>query len=236
MGTSDKTTLGDRMKAYEEASRNIFSNRIPVIIRVDGKGFHNYTRGLAPFDPNLINAMNKTAIALCEHIQGAQIAYVQSDEISILVHGYKTLESQPWFGNQQQKMVSISASLAAVTMTVESPNVFGGKIKPALFDSRAFLVPENDVVNYFLWRQQDWLRNSKQMLARSLFSHKELHKKNSKELVEMCEKKGVKWDGLPISHQRGRCIMKGEKGWSVDNDIPVFSTDRNYIESHLKTV
>lgn len=242
MGTTDKTTLGDRMKEYECATRTVLQRRVPVIIRVDGKGFHNYTRGLKPFDPNLIAAMDQTAVALCDSIQGAQFAYIQSDEISVLVHGYKTFEAQPWFANQVQKMASISAATAAVTMTMESTNIFG-HLKPAIFDSRVFVVPENDVCNYFLWRQQDWLRNSKQMLARSLFSHKELHKKNVKDLVEMCLTKGQDWSNLPIHHQRGRCISRvttsingiERTSWKTDNNIPVFSDDRYYVNKHLET-
>lgn len=239
MSTTDKTTLGDRMKDYEGVFRGILPGRMPIIIRVDGKGFHNYTRGLPPFDPQLMHAMNETAIALCKSIQGAQFAYVQSDEISVLIHGYKTLEAQPWFANQVQKMVSISAATAAVTMTVESPKVFGTQ-KPAIFDSRVFVVPESDVCNYFLWRQQDWMRNSKQMLARSLFSHKELNKKNSKDLVEMCLSKGHDWNAMPANETRGRCIVKtqsilGRSAWTVDNSIPVFSENRDYVNVHLKT-
>lgn len=239
---SSQDSLGDRMKGYEDACRSVLPGRFPAILRIDGKAFHTYTKGCArPFSEPLIDAMNATAIALCSEIQGAQIAYVQSDEISILVHNYKSHDSQPWFRNAIQKMVSVSAGVASAKMTVESIGVFG-KMKLATFDSRVFIVPESDVCNYFLWRQQDASRNSVQMVARTMFSDKECHRKSNSMLQEMMWGKGVNWNDLPTHHKRGRCISKTKferaggvrSKWVVDNEIPVFSQDRNYIEKFLQ--
>jgi len=161
-------SLGDRMKGYEKDFRTKLPDRFPVIMRVDGRAFHTWTRGCEkPFDETLIGAMNDCAISLCKEIQGAQVAYVQSDEISILIHGYKRFNSETWFGNQVQKMCSVAAGITSVAMSFESMKMFG-RYKVAHFDARVFIVPESDVVNYFLWRQNDWTRNSVQMLARSL--------------------------------------------------------------------
>ena len=149
-------SLGDRMKSYEDAYRMHLPIRMPVILRVDGKAFHTYTKGCKkPVDQGLVDCMNDTAIALCKNIQGAQIAYVQSDEISILLNNYKTIDTQAWFENNVQKMVSISASIASVTFTENSYKIWGFHdnaegtgfegmgytspiIKPAYFDSRVF--------------------------------------------------------------------------------------------------
>lgn len=254
MATSDKTSIGDRMKLYEGAAKSHLPPRMPVILRVDGKAFHTYTKDCErPFDKSLMDAMDNVAIALCKNIQGAQIAYVQSDEISILIHGYKKFSSNPWFDNEVQKMVSVSASIAAATMTVESANIFSNVmehgdseldcIRPAFFDSRVFVLPETEVCNYFLWRQQDCSRNSIQMLARSLYSHKECNNKNGSELQEMTFQKGQNWNDLPTGCKRGRCISKISyenfdktirSKWAVDHDIPVFSESRDYINKHLK--
>jgi tRNA(His) 5'-end guanylyltransferase len=196
--------------------------------------------------------MNETAMYLCKNIQGAQLAYVQSDEISILVHNYKEIETQSWFDNTLQKMVSVSAGMASAVFTSLSPKIFGVH-KLAIFDSRAFIVPEADVNNYFLWRQQDATRNSVQMLARSLYSHKQCEDKNNSELQELCHEKGVNWNDCPTSQKRGRCIVKitafcdgkdprtGEvtkslrTKWTVDNEIPIFSQDKSYINGYLLT-
>lgn len=248
--------LGNRMKEYERACSVTLMKRTPILIRVDGKAFHTYTKGCdRPFDQGLIEAMWETAKALCEEIQGAQLAYVQSDEISILVHNYKTRESESWFGNKLQKMASVSAGIASGVMTIESDRVFCDREagvyiprqKRACFDSRVWTIPPFEVCNYFIWRQQDWTRNSVQMLARSLYSHKQLHNKNNSDLQEMCFQKGKNWNDLPTYLRRGACIVRntytsvGEDGqaivrskWEVDEDIPIFTQDRYYIDRHLE--
>jgi tRNA(His) guanylyltransferase len=229
--------LGDRMKSgYEAASRSMLPWRMPLIIRVDGKAFHSWTRGLEPFCHDFADAMNGAAIALCKEISGAQLAYIQSDEISVLVHGYKRLKSEPWFQNDIQKIVSVSASIAAGCLSIASADLFG-EPKRAAFDSRAFVLPEAEVVNAFLWRQQDATRNSIQSLARTKFSATQCFGKSCSELQEMLHKAGTNWNDLPTSFKRGRCVVKetyqvGEQTrsrWVVDSEIPVFSQDREYI-------
>lgn len=257
-------TLGDRMKGYEVASRTVLPHRLPVIIRVDGKSFHTYTSQCErPFDERLSGVMVSTAKRLCEEIQGAQLAYTQSDEISILVHSYKKFSSEAWFDNQVQKMISVAASTAAAHFTaaswriwrdcgspIENDDVWtalGRRIRPAAFDARVFVVPEADVCNYFLWRQQDATRNSVQMLAQSLYSHKQCDGKNSSELQEMCFQKGKNWNDLEVRWRRGICVRRvpefdltlsdavvSRRVWDVDFNIPVFSQDRGYINNLLK--
>jgi tRNA(His) 5'-end guanylyltransferase len=102
--------------------------------------------------------------------------------------------------------------------------------EPAYFDSRAFILPENEVCNYFLWRQQDCTRNSIQMVAQSMYSHKELHEKNSAELQEMTFQKGINWNDYEPYWKRGRVITHE----GVDRGIPIFTEDRKYIEKFLE--
>lgn len=252
-------SLGDRMKGYESAARTVLPGRMPIIIRVDGKAFHTYTRGSErPFDKKLGDVMIDTAKHLCENIQGAQMAYTQSDEISILVHGYKKFDTSAWFDNQVQKMASVAGGLASSHFSVNSYKIWAVEqdwttptlaaqrvphmLRPAVFDARVFIVPEADVCNYFLWRQQDATRNSVQMLARTLFSHKLCENKNNSELKQMCLDRGVDWFSIEPRWQRGVCVQKiytefstGVRShWEVDYKIPVFSQDRDYINNHLK--
>ena len=109
-------TLDDRMKnAYENRYRMYLPDRIPVIIRLDGKAFHSFTRGLKkPFDALFIKTMQDTMEYLCSNIQGCKFGYVESDEISLCLWSWSKNESDAWFGNNLQKMVSISASMAGV--------------------------------------------------------------------------------------------------------------------------
>ena len=100
------------MKLLESAYRHTFPRRVPIVIRVDGKSFHTLTRHCQrPWDDRLAAAMDAVGLALCEEIQGAQVAYIQSDEVSVLVDGYRIVTSEP-LDNALQKMVSVSASVA----------------------------------------------------------------------------------------------------------------------------
>lgn len=205
---SNADSLGDRMKQYEDAYRFKLSRRQPVIIRVDGRAFHTYTAKLPkPYSIKLMDAMDEVAKALLKQVAGAVAAYVQSDEISLLVIDYQSRDTQAWFDNNLQKMVAVAASIASAKMTALSPTLFG-EVREATFDARAFILPKEEVENYFIWRQQDWNRNSIQMFARSLYSQKELHGKNQLALQDLIRAKGYDWNLLPSHHRDGRFIMK----------------------------
>jgi len=216
-----------RMKEnYESRYKQKLTRRTPVIIRLDGKAFHTYTRGLEkPFDTGLIEDMQQTAVYLCENIEGAKCAYVQSDEISILLTDFDKLNTQAWFDYNVQKITSVSASLATsqfnklrvaryfkAAQTLKNykftPEITVLELKTANFDSRVFNIPKEEVANYFLARQKDAVKNSISMVAQSLYSHKELHKKNSNEMQEMCFQKGINWNDLPFEQKRGSFITK----------------------------
>lgn len=182
-------SLGDRMKRYEAVSKGFLTPKMPVIIRVDGKAFHTFTKQFnKPFDHSFMiwmdNAAYRTAIAM----QGCVACYVQSDEATFLLTDWENNETQGWFNYNHQKIVSLSAAYMTAHFIDES--TFS---EPVVFDSRAFNVPREDVVNCFLWRMKDWHRNSVQMYARQFFSHKELHKKNLDDIHDMLHAKGKNW-------------------------------------------
>lgn len=105
--------LSIRMKEYESVTKYKLLRRSYIMIRVDGKSFHSYTKGLKrPFDQGLIDDMDNAAKYLCKEIQGAVCAFVQSDEISILITDFEKIETNAWFDNSLQKMCSVSASIA----------------------------------------------------------------------------------------------------------------------------
>ena len=266
-----KDNLGDRMKSYENITRTYLPGRMPIIIRIDGKAFHTFTKGFKkPFDDILMRAMEETAAVLCRDIEGVKVAYTQSDEISLLITNNDTWETQPWFGNNLQKMASVAASIATLafnrafwrevnmlnndylnTEDNEYLNVYCHAVeKGATFDARVFVLPADEVCNYFIWRQQDAIRNSIQSMGQAHFSHKELMNKNCENIKQMLVEKNLKWESIPVSCQRGICVIKKptkvktqinfETGsymemtrnrWTVDNNIPLFWEDRKYIDS-----
>lgn len=265
---STKDLLGNRMKSnYENRYRFSLTRKTPVIIRIDGKSFHTYTRGFnKPWDHLLINTMLDTARYLCDEVMGCKLAYVQSDEISLLLTDYDRLESEAWFDNNLQKICSVSASIATMAFNmrfgervaleaennpVKSEQILSSnfetihknhvdKIGKAIFDARAFNIPESEVCNYFIWRQQDAIRNSIEMLGHYYFSQKEMHKKNCNEIIEMIiDQENIDWHNLPALLKYGGCVKRKPSDskrlkWAIDTNIPIFTLDRNYIEDLLK--
>ena len=243
-----KDLLGSRMKEnYENRAKTYLTRRIPVLIRLDGKAFHTFTKGMdRPFDKLLSEAMQETTKYLCENIQGCKIGYTQSDEITLLLTDFEKLDTDAWFDYNVQKMCSISASLATLSFNMifsrkalESGNdLYINKINKAMFDSRVFNIPKEEVCNCFIWRQQDATKNSISMVAQSYFSTKELQCKNGMQKQDMLFlEKGINWNNFSPSEKRGTCIERvyiGNRGkWVIDLDTPIFSKDRYYIEKYL---
>lgn len=218
-------TLGDRMKGqYENRTRYELPRRTYTIIRLDGKAFHTYTKGLEkPFDNGLFEDMDSAIIAMLPNIQGAVFAYTQSDEISILLTDFTTPQTDAWFDGNLQKMCSVAASM----MTAEFNRVRAWRRMKTLqniadayshtfmgalanFDARVFTIPDRtEVMNYFIWRNQDCARNSLSMVAQSKFSHKQLQGKNGVQMHEMLHEAGVNWaTDYTDGQKNGRLIIK----------------------------
>ena len=182
--------LGDRMKDYEQP--NYLTKRTPVIVRVDGKAFHTFTDNFdRPFDRILSESMIDAARRVFNEMQGCKLAFVQSDEASFVMTDYDKLDTQGWFGYNRSKIETISAS--SMTMAFNLCLRLADRTGNALFDARAFNIPPEEVTNYFLWRAQDWHRNSVSMFAQAHFSQKELHGKNISELHDMLHAIGKNW-------------------------------------------
>lgn len=243
-----KDAIGDRMKSfYENRTKTSLPRRGYVVIRSDGKAFHTFVRGLQiPFDDGLMEDMDATAAYMCKNIMGAKFAFVQSDEISILLTDFDDINTQAWFDNDQQKMCSISAAMATRSFNEARLKRLGvEKMKWAEFDSRVFTIPSKiEVINYFQWRQQDTTKNSISSVAQSMYSHKELNGKNGDQKQEMIFQKGINWNDYAPRYKRGRLItkqyfnkvveIKGDKKTALRSewkaiDVPVFTQDRKFL-------
>lgn len=276
--------LGNRMKSnYENRSKTYLTRRVPVIIRLDGKAFHTFTKNFKkPYDEIFHDAMNATMKYLCENIQGCKIGYTQSDEITLLLTDYETIATDAWFGYNVQKVCSVSASMATLAfnqhlfaalnqyelewkcgLTPQSveiqeahkkyvDNVRQAITKGAMFDSRCFSIPKDEVTNCFIWRQKDATRNAIQMLGQTYFSHKELDHKSQSDIQDMLMSQyNVNFNNMPIPFKRGVCCVRHnvedievdfktkehnivpKTYWSLDYNIPIFTENRDYIERYI---
>ncbi len=269
--SNKKDSLGDRMKEnYENRSKTYLTRRTPVIIRLDGKAFHTFTRGMKkPYDEILHNTMNATLKYLCENIQVCKLGYTQSDEITLLLTDYDTLTTSAWFDYNVQKICSVSASMATMAFnkffqkyyydiftfakdeSMDYTQTIFNKLGIAMFDSRCFNIPESEITNCFIWRQQDATRNAIQMLGQCNFSHRELQNKSCNDIQDMLMlKKGINFNDMPTAFKRGVCCVKENATnviafgqvvdtierprWVLDKEIPIFTQDRDYIERNFK--
>ena len=205
-----KDQLGDRMKSYENQTCGIkLLPRIPVIARLDGKGFSKFTKGLKrPFDERLSKLMVETTKYLV-HETNANCGYTQSDEITLVWYS-DTHESKIYFDGRLFKMISDLASMASVFFNRHLPNVIPEKkhLMPR-FDCRVFTVPTVDeAANTFVWRELDATKNSISMAAQHYYSHKELNNKNGSQKQEMLFQKGVNWNDYPSFFKRGTYVQR----------------------------
>ena len=262
--SNNKDSLGDRMKQYEYVTRSYLTRKLPVIIRIDGKAFHSFTRGLKkPFDEIFVKSMQDTMKYLCENVQGCVLGYTQSDEITLVLVDYQNREACSWFDNNIQKMVSVSASMATLAFNnafwdnsanyinenkindMQFIETMYKKLWSAMFDSRVFTLPKEEVVNCLIWRQQDATRNSIQSVGQANFSHTQLHGKNCSNIQDMLMlEKGINWNDYPTHLKRGSCCIKKpfkinegtdqeaiRNKWIIDMDIPIFTQDKDYINN-----
>jgi tRNA(His) guanylyltransferase len=223
-----KDDLGRQMKErYEDALRLTVPARTHCVIRIDGRAFHTFTKELArPWSQPLSTALDAAAMHLCSEMMGCRFAYGQSDEYSFLLTDYDRPQTRPWFEGNVQKMVSVAASL----FTAAFARAWSGDAMAA-FDARLLVIPQREEVQrYFLWRQLDAEANSLNMLASAHYNHKQLLGKSTQEKHDLLHAKGINWARQPTAFKRGRIVRPAEKGWLVDEDIPVFTRRREYLE------
>lgn len=234
----DRSDLAERMKGYEKRNRYYLQRRMPVILRLDMRAGHSFTKGFKrPFDEVFIKSMQNTAKYLCENIQNCKLSYQQSDEITLLLIDYDKLNTDCFFDYRVDKLCSIAASMATMAFnkffekyvaeyrfskwdgiskyedgTLEYIQTLLNAIeKAAMFDARCFNIPKEEVTNNFYWRQLDASRNSIQMVGQSCFSHKELQNKSCNDIQDMLmTQKGINWNDLPTYQKRGSCCVRNK--------------------------
>jgi tRNA(His) 5'-end guanylyltransferase len=229
--SENKQSLGERMKSYENITRSHLIPRSYVLCRIDGRSFHSYTKNLKkPYDDGLMEDLDTTALFLCENIQNAKFAYVQSDEISFLLTDFENINTQQFFDGNIQKIDSIVASMASnkfnqlrISRQLNGRSMIQKDIdefKFAEFDCRCWNVPcKIEAYNYFVWRNQDTIRNSINMIGQHYFSHKDLQKKSTADIKNMLlATHNIDYETTySDSFKYGRVVYKTSKLPGIDN-------------------
>lgn len=214
-------SLKDKYNYYRNMTDYRLLPNSYVMVMLDGRSFSHKIkkRFKRPFDDEFIRIMNETAQYVAKNISGCKLAYVQSDEINLVLYDKSTQE--PFFGNRMCKLLSIIASMASgkfnqlmFEYNIRQMSYDNTKmdcedtlysIKDAMaamssmplyeFDCKVWNVPNvNDAFAGILYRQNDCIRNSKEAVAQDKFSADELHKKRTDEQIVMVrEKFGIDW-------------------------------------------
>ena len=242
--------LEDKCQYYRGLTDYKICGNNNILVMLDGKNFSTLIKNnfKKPFDDEFINMMNRTAQFLCNNVQGVKFAYVQSDEISLLITDYDTPETDTPFGGRICKLQSILASLATsefnrwftiwnLNKCYDNINVgeFISKMKMAQFDCKVWTVPnQNDAYAWFLYRQLDCIKNSKQQTAQTYLPHKQLLNHDADEQIEMTlNEKGIDWNKFEDKYKYGRFVYKIETtGVAKDNK----GNDVEYVRNKFTVV
>lgn len=210
--------LRDRQRFYERYSTDYrFLPGLPVVVRLDGRSFHSFTRSLKrPFDDRFREVMVHVTKCLVEET-GAIIGYTQSDEITLVL--YKSdPKSQIYFNGYRQKIESVLSAKASVVFVLKAQEYWPDLVRNSapVFDCRAFMVPSREeAINNLLYRVRDSVRNSIMQLSLSRYSHEDLQGIDSKKKQEMLWKAGVNWNDLPMLYKEGMFVAYRELAFQV---------------------
>jgi tRNA(His) 5'-end guanylyltransferase len=210
MANKKNDVFGSRMKMYEATTAGQrLMPLLPAMIRIDGKGFSKFTKGLRrPYDQRLSDIMVETTKVLVAETN-ALIGYTQSDEISLVLYS-NDMRSQIYFDGRIQKMVGDLAAVASLAFNdlIREGLPEKAHLRPR-FDCRVWNVPNKiEAANTLLWREQDATKNSISMAARSVYSHNEVNNKNGSEKQDMLMEKHINWNDYPAFFKRGTFVRR----------------------------
>lgn len=235
-------SLEDKCSYYRSLTDYKLLPNSYVLVMVDGRSFSHMIKNKfqKPFDNDFIRMMNETAQYVCKNVQGCKFAYVQSDEISFVLTDFDTPTTGSFYNNRLCKMQSIIASLTTakfnqLMMLYRLQNNMG--INPGdcienaplyQFDCKCWNVPSiNDVFAWFLYRQIDCIRNSKQQTAQTYLPHNALMNKDTNEQIDLLiSEKGIDWNEFDDDKKYGRFIYKEEVTMTNPDNKETFTRNK----------
>ena len=254
-------TLKDKCYFYQKRRNYLVDTDKYVIAHIDGRSFSKMIKNKfeKPFDEQFVYLMNETACYLASNVQGVQFAYVQSDEISLIIKKTEP-NGDIFFGGRLCKMQSIIASLATAKfnqlMTVYNitkNNYFFTREDTAdtiydivdavdvitnsplyQFDCKVWDVDNaNDAMAWLLFRNIDCIRNSKQQTAQTYILHKELVGLHTDEQIALLkERLGIDWNKYKDELKYGRFVYRESAMFQKEINGKIVEFERNAFAVH----
>lgn len=214
----DFQALGDQMKMYEKKFHSEYlMPGLPIVMRFDGNAFHTFTKDLVkPYDKDLAQTFQCTVDDLIKELN-PDLAYHQSDEISLFWFNHDITKQLP-FDGKVQKWLSVYAAKCTAIFNSYIQGFLPEKYEERpVFDARVFQFPRWDIAyDYFVWRQWDARKNSVSMAAHVFFSNTELHGKHTAEKIQMLYTKGINFAAYPESFRQGTFTRKVKRLMPID--------------------
>ncbi len=219
----DRELLAEEMLTFERETKRYLPRRCFAAIRVDGKSFSSYTRGLVkPFDEKFADDMDAAAWALAESVGGSVGVFVVSDEISLILTDLMNEDTQPEYGWGEAKLTSITAAISTAAFNADRDFR-----NPGLFDSRAFTLPDADAVQrYLAYRQGDGMRNAISTMGRLHYGKRGIEGVSANAMMRRLESDG---HAIPRRHSLGRFLHKVEETRTV-----TWTHSRTKVESTIE--
>ncbi|BDD05603.1 tRNA(His) guanylyltransferase Thg1 family protein [Aureibacter tunicatorum] len=226
--------LDKTLRIYETSHDFCVPPNIYMVARIDGRGFTRLTKESHPFERPFDERFRDMMIETVKHLMtcGFKVIYgfTESDEISLLFD-----MKEDAFSRKLRKYNSILAGEASAKFSVMLGNI-------GAFDCRISQLPrEQDVIDYFRWRNEDahrnalnahsyWmLRNKGQSAAHA---SKQIEGKSTAYKNELLFENGINFNELPSWQKRGIGFFWHEiekTGWN-----PLKKEEVNAIRKEIK--
>ena len=248
-----------RQFGYEDSySYNILA-RIPVVIKLDGRSFARVSKNTPkPFCQKTMALLNKTMLSLVKQIDGVVFGYQYSDKIFLVLRNDRSIDEDPWFGNDIQKLASVSASMCTYEFMTQMWSL--GEEAPSLegsitFASQAFGLPSiKETVNYFIHRQLRCMHHAVNEAVYSVLLPKYgrqtptiLEEKNLEQRRQILDEAGFEFESLPGAFRRGSAAylapalaqtsqgQRTRQKWLLDFDIPLLAESKEWLGTIITT-
>lgn len=247
-----------RQLGYEDSYTYNIIGRIPVIIKINVCSFPRMTKHTQkPFCHKTMALLTGTMQSLAKQIDGVVFGYQYSDRIILVLRNDRSLEEDPWFGNDVQKMAAVSASMATYEFMTqlwtmnEAPRLDGS----INFASKAFGVPSiKEAVNYLIHRQLRCMQTAVNEAVYSVLWPRYgrqtagiLEEKNMDERRQILEDAGFDFDSLPTPYRHGAAtylaptLAQTAQGqvtrqkWLMDFDVPLLAESKEWLGTIIST-
>jgi tRNA(His) 5'-end guanylyltransferase len=245
--------LSDRQKKYESSYDYKILDKIPIIIRINGKNFTKLSKNLEkPFSNELFKIMANATMYSITEIQGAIFGYLHHDEITFIIRNDQSHDTESWFNNRIQKINSIAVSTFTMAfykfLLASDLELFGDPI----FDARTFGVPNiAEANNNIIWRQQDCLKSALRSACLFEIGSKIGYKKafdliegktSEEKKYELLKYSGINFDEFYPKHfihgasfYKIPILLKNSENseakykWSLNLDTPNFLENKNFL-------